>query len=150
MTILRLRGTPVRTGKVRKTVRVSTGRCNPHRATQNQRGLHRSRLTPTPQCTCWARARRQRWKKNPASWGSTRRGRATLQHQWISKVTTNEMQQRSASRTTAFEATGIAGLAHALSFGTNRGDLTRSMTITVHQAMYSTMYPRALSSWPDC
>ena len=89
-------------------------------------------------------------KKNPASWGSARRGRASLQHQWISKVTTNEMHPRSISITTAFEAAGIAGLAHALSFGTNRGDLARSMTITVHQAMYSTMYPRALSSWPDC
>ena len=50
----------MRSGQVGETVRVSTGRCNPHRATQNQRGLHRSRLAPTPQCTCWARARRQR------------------------------------------------------------------------------------------
>ena len=52
MTILSVRGTPVRSGRVRKTVRMSTGRCNPHGATQNQRGLHRSRLAPTAQCTC--------------------------------------------------------------------------------------------------
>ena len=52
MTILSVRGTPVRSGRVRKTVRMSTGRCNRHGATQNQRGLHRSRLAPTAQCTC--------------------------------------------------------------------------------------------------
>ena len=52
ITILSVRGTPVRSGRVRKTVRMSTGRCNPHGATQNQRGLHRSRLAPTAQCTC--------------------------------------------------------------------------------------------------
>ena len=35
MTILSVSGTPVSAGQVRKTVRrVSTGRCNPHRATQ--------------------------------------------------------------------------------------------------------------------
>ena len=51
ITILSVRGTPVRSGRVRKTVRMSTGRCNPHGATQNQRGLHRSRLAPTAQCT---------------------------------------------------------------------------------------------------
>ena len=42
----------MRSGQVQKTVRMRGGRCNPHRATQNQRGLHRSRLVPTPQCTC--------------------------------------------------------------------------------------------------
>ena len=54
MTILSVRGAPVRSGQVQKTVRMRGGRCNPqaHRATQNQRGLHRSRLVPTPQCTC--------------------------------------------------------------------------------------------------
>jgi hypothetical protein len=52
MTILSVRGTPVTSGRVRKTVRMSTGRCNPHGATQNQRGLHRSLLAPTAQCTC--------------------------------------------------------------------------------------------------
>ena len=51
ITILSVRGTPVRSGRVRKTVRMSTGRCNRHGATQNQRGLHRSRLAPTAQCT---------------------------------------------------------------------------------------------------
>jgi hypothetical protein len=35
MTILSVRGTPVRSGQVRKAVRMSTGRCNPHRATQS-------------------------------------------------------------------------------------------------------------------
>jgi len=52
MTILSVRGTPVRSGQVRKAVRMSTGRCNPHRATQNQCGSHRSRLASTPECTC--------------------------------------------------------------------------------------------------
>ena len=52
MTILSVRGTPVRSGRVRKTVRMSTERCNRHGATQNQRGLRRSRLAPTAQCTC--------------------------------------------------------------------------------------------------
>ena len=52
MTILSVRGAPVRSGQVQKTVRMRGGRCNPHRATQNQRGLHRSRLVPTPQCIC--------------------------------------------------------------------------------------------------
>ena len=42
----------MRSGQVQKTVRMRGGRCNPHRGTQNQRGLHRSRLVPTPQCTC--------------------------------------------------------------------------------------------------
>ena len=52
MTILSVRGTPVRSGPVWKTVRMSIGRRTPHRATQNQRGLHRIRLAPTAQCTC--------------------------------------------------------------------------------------------------
>ena len=42
----------MRSGQVQKTVRMRGGRCNPHRATQNQRGLHRSRLVRTVQCTC--------------------------------------------------------------------------------------------------
>ena len=52
MTILTVRGGPVRSGPVQKTARMRGGRWNPHRATQNQRGLHRSRLTPTAQCIC--------------------------------------------------------------------------------------------------
>ena len=52
MTILTVRGGPVRSGPVQKTARMRGGRWNPHRATQNQRGLHRSRLAPTAQCTC--------------------------------------------------------------------------------------------------
>ena len=52
MTILTVRGGPVRSGPVQKTARMRGGRWNPHRATQKQRGLHRSRLTPTAQCIC--------------------------------------------------------------------------------------------------
>ena len=42
----------MRSGQVQKTVRLRGGRCNPHRATQKQRGLHQSRLMRTAQCTC--------------------------------------------------------------------------------------------------
>ena len=42
----------MRSGPVQKTVRMRGGRCNTHRATQNQRGLHRSRLVPTTRCIC--------------------------------------------------------------------------------------------------
>ncbi len=52
MTILSVRGAPVRPGQVQKTVRLRGGQCNPHRATRNQRGLHRSRLLRSVQCTC--------------------------------------------------------------------------------------------------
>ena len=52
MTILTVRGGPVRSCQVQKTVRMRGGRCNTHRATQNQRGLHRSRLVPTARCIC--------------------------------------------------------------------------------------------------
>jgi hypothetical protein len=42
----------VRPGQVQKTVRLRGGQCNPHRATRTQRGLHRSRLLRSVQCTC--------------------------------------------------------------------------------------------------